>query len=43
MQTNLEEYMRTKNIKYIEYLNENMEELKRLKQTTKEYYEKAFN
>ena len=43
MKTNLEEYMRTKDIKYIEYLNENIEELIRLKQTTKEYYEKAFN
>ena len=43
MKTNLEKYMRTKDIKYIEFLNENMEELLRLKQTTEKYYEKAFN
>ena len=43
MKTNLEEYMRTKDINYIEYLNENIEELIRLKQTTKENYKKTFN
>ena len=43
MKTNLEEYMRTKDIKYIEFLNENIEELLRLKQTTNKYYDKAIN
>ena len=40
MKTNLEEYMRTK---YIEFLKENIEELIRLKQTTKKYYNKVLN
>ena len=35
--------MRTKDIKYIEFLNKNIEELLRLKQTTSKYYDKAFN
>ena len=43
MKTNLEEYMRTKDIKYIEFLNENIQELLRLKQTTNKYYDKVFN
>ena len=41
MKTNLEKYMRTKDIKYIEFLNENMQELLRLKQTTTKYYNKT--
>ena len=43
METNLEKYMRTKDIKYIEFLNENIQELLRLKQMTNKYYDKAFN
>ena len=43
IKTNLDKYMKTKDIKYIEFLNENMQELLRLKQTTEKYYEKAFN
>ena len=43
MKVNLDKYMKTKDIKYIEFLNENMQELLRLKQTTEKYYEKAFN
>ena len=43
MKVNLDKYMETKDIKYIEFLNENMQELLRLKQTTRKYYEKAFN
>ena len=42
MKTNLDKYMETNDIKYIEFLNENMQELLRLKQTTRKYY-KAFN
>ena len=30
-------------IKYIQFLSENIEELMRLKQTTKKYYNKVFN
>ena len=43
MKTNLDKYMETNDIKYIEFLNENMQELLRLKQTTEKYYEKVFN
>ena len=35
--------MRTKDIKYIEFLNANIQKLLRLKQTTSKYYNKAFN
>ena len=41
MKINLEEYMRTKDIKYIEFLNENMQKLLKLKQTTTKYYSKT--
>ena len=40
---NIDKYMETKDIKYIEFLNKNMQELLRLKQTTKKYYNKIFN
>ena len=43
MKTNLEKYMRTEDTKYIEFLNENIEELLRLKQTNSKYYDKTFN
>ena len=43
IKTNLDKYMETKDIKYIEFLNENMQKLLRLKQTTEIYYGKAFN
>ena len=43
MKLNLDKYMETKDIKYIEFLNENMQELLRLKQTTTKYYNKIFN
>ena len=43
IKVNLDKYMETKDIKYIEFLNENMQELLRLKQTTEKYYEKVFN
>ena len=41
MKVNLDKYMETKDIKYIEFLNENMQELLRLKQTTTKYYNKT--
>ena len=37
---NIYKYMENKNIKYIEFLNKNMQELLRLKQTTTKYYNK---
>ena len=43
MKVNLDKYMETKDIKYIEFLNENMQELLRLKQTTTKYYNKIFS
>ena len=43
MKTNLDKYMETKDVKYIEFLNENIQELLRLKQTTSKYYDKTFN
>ena len=43
MKVNLDKYMETKDIKYIEFLNENMQELLRLKQTTTKYYSKIFS
>ena len=41
MKVNLDKYMETKDIKYIEFLNKNMQELLRLKQTTTKYYNKT--
>ena len=38
---NIDKYMKNKNIKYIEFLNKNMQELLRLKQTTTKYYNKT--
>ena len=38
---NIDKYMETKDIKYIEFLNKNMQELLRLKQTTTKYYNKT--
>ena len=43
MKVNLDKYMETKDIKYIEFLNENMQELLRLKQTTTKNYNKIFS
>ena len=43
MKVNIDKYMETKDIKYIEFLNENMQELLRLKQTTTKYYNKIFS
>lgn len=43
IKTNLDEYMRTKDTKYIQFLSENIEELMRLKQKIKKYYNKIFN
>ena len=40
MKVNLDKYMETKDIKYIEFLNENMQELLRLKQTTENIMKK---
>ena len=40
---NLIEYFRTKDIEYLEYLQNNIQELQRLREKTKEYYSKAFN
>ena len=37
---NIDKYMKNKDIKYIEFLNKNMQELLRLKQTTTKYYNK---
>ena len=39
MKVNIDKYMETKDIKYIEFLNENMQELLRLKQTIEKYYQ----
>ena len=39
-QINIDKYMENKDIKYIEFLNKNMQELLRLKQTTTKYYNK---
>ena len=38
---NIDKYMENKNIKYMEFLNKNMQELLRLKQTTTKYYNKT--
>ena len=38
---NIDKYMENKVIKYIEFLNKNMQELLRLKQTTTKYYNKT--
>ena len=35
MKINIDKYMENKDIKYIQFLSENIEELMRLKQTTK--------
>ena len=43
MKVNLDKDMETKDIKYIEFLNENMQELLRPKQTTTKYYNKIFS
>ena len=43
MKVNIDKYMETKDIKYIEFLNENMQELLRLKQTNTKYYNKIFS
>ena len=43
MKENLIKYFRTKDIRYLEYLKNNIEELQRLSEKTKEYYSKAFN
>ena len=43
MKINLDKYMKTEDINYIEFLNENMQELLRLKQTTTKYYNKIFS
>ena len=43
MKVNIDKYMETKDLKYIEFLNENMQELLRLKQTTTKYYNKIFS
>ena len=43
MKENLIEYFRTKDIEYLEYLQNNIQELQRLREKTKEYYSKAFN
>ena len=38
---NIDKYMENKDIKYMEFLNKNMQELLRLKQTTTKYYNKT--
>ena len=43
MKENLIEYFRTKDIEYLEYLQNNIQELQRLREKTKEYYSKTFN
>ena len=43
MKDNLIEYFRTKNIEQLEYLQNNIQELQRLREKTKEYYSKTFN
>ena len=43
MKENLIKYFRTKNIEYLEYLQNNIQELQRLREKTEEYYSKAFN
>ena len=41
MKININKYMKNKNIKYVEFLNKNMQELLRLKQTTTKHYNKT--
>ena len=43
MKENLIEYFRTKDIEYLEYLQNNIQELQNFREKTKEYYSKAFN
>ena len=43
IKTNLIEYFKTKDIEYLEYLKNNIEDLQKLREKTKEYYSKAFN
>ena len=38
---NIDKYMENKDMKYIEFLNKNMQKLLRLKQTTTKYYNKT--
>ena len=38
---NIDKYMKNKDIKYIKFLDKNMHELLRLKQTTTKYYNKT--
>ena len=40
---NLIEYFKTKDIEYLEYLKNNIEDLQKLREKAKEYYSKAFN
>ena len=43
MKENLIEYIRTKDIEYLEYLQNNIEDLEKLREKAKEYYSKTFN
>ena len=43
IKTNLIEYFKTKDIEYLEYLKNNIEDLQKLREKAKEYYSKAFN
>ena len=43
MKENLIEYFRIKDIEQLEYLQNNIQELQRLREKTKEYYSKTFN
>ena len=42
VKTNIEEYQRTQDIEYIEYILESLKEIIRLIPLQKEYYEKTF-
>ena len=39
---NLIEYFKTKDIDYLEYIKNNIEDLQKLREKAKEYYSKAF-
>ena len=43
IKTNLIEYFKTKDIEYLEYLKNNIEDLQKLREKKKEYYSKTFN
>jgi len=43
MENNLYVYLRTQDVLYLEYISNNVKEIFRLKQLSKEYYNKHYN